>query len=317
MFKLKPAFKDYLWGGTKLKEEYGKKSDLNIVAETWELSTHPDGLTIIDSGEYKGETLLSYVQKNGEKILGKKCSCQKDIPILIKFIDAKEALSIQVHPNNEYALKNENDFGKTEMWYVVEAEKDAKLIYGFNQDISKEDFEKAIKENTLSQYINEIDVQVGDTFFITPGTMHAIGKGILIAEIQQRSNVTYRIYDFGRIGLDGKPRELHIDKALDVTNLNKTIKTKVEYKFEKINDSEIATLVKCEYFDVKLLKLNNSIKLQSTDESFHSILVLDGECEIFNQNENLSLNKGESAFIPANFGEYEIKGNGKIILTTL
>lgn len=317
MFKLQPAFKDYLWGGTKLKEEYGKDSNLDIVAETWELSTHPDGLSIIASGEHKGETLLSYVEKNGKSILGTKCTLDKDIPILIKFIDAKDALSIQVHPDDEYALKNENDFGKTEMWYVVEADKDAKLIYGFNKDISKEEFEKAIKENTLSEFINEIDIKTGDTFFIEPGTMHAIGKGTLIAEIQQRSNVTYRIYDFGRLGVDGKPRELHIEKALDVTNLKKSEKTTVNYSFKKIEDCEVANLASCGYFNVDLLKLNGNINLEADEKSFNSILVLSGSCEIFNETNKLSLNKGESVFVPANFGKYTISGNSNIILTTL
>ena len=317
MFKLKPAFKDYLWGGTKLKNEYGKNSDLNIVAETWELSTHPDGLTIIENGEYKGETLLSYIQKNGKNVLGSKCPLENDIPILIKFIDAKDNLSIQVHPDNDYALKNENDFGKTEMWYIVEAEENAKLIYGFNKDLTKEEFEKAIKENTLSEFINEINIKTGDTFFIEPGTMHAIGKGTLIAEIQQRSNVTYRIYDFGRLGADGKPRELHIKKALDVTNLKKSEKTTVEYSFEKNEDAQIANLAKCVYFNVNLLKLNGKINMNANEESFNSILVLNGDCEIFSENEKLSLKKGDSAFIPANFGKYTISGNSHIILTTL
>ncbi len=315
MFKLKPAFKDYLWGGKKLKEEYGKNSDLDIVAETWELSTHPDGLTIIGSGEYEGKTLLEYIKEKGKNALGLKCSLENDIPILIKFIDAKDALSIQVHPDNEYALKNENDFGKTEMWYIVEAEENAKLIYGFNKDLTKEEFE--IKQNTLSEYINEIDIKAGDTFFIEPGTMHAIGKGTLIAEIQQRSNVTYRIYDFGRLGADGKPRELHIEKALDVTNLKKTEKTTVDYSFEKNDDANIANLANCIYFNVDLLKLNGNINLEANELSFNSILILNGECEIISEKEKLYLKKGDSAFIPANFGKYTISGNSDIILTTL
>lgn len=317
MFKLKPAFKDYLWGGKKLKEEYGKNSDLDIVAETWELSTHPDGLTIIGSGEYEGKTLLEYIKEKGKDALGLKCSLENDIPILIKFIDAKDALSIQVHPDNEYALKNENDFGKTEMWYIVEAEENAKLIYGFNKDLTKEEFENAIKQNTLSEYINEIDIKAGDTFFIEPGTMHAIGKGTLIAEIQQRSNVTYRIYDFGRLGADGKPRELHIEKALDVTNLKKTEKTTVDYSFEKNDDANIANLANCIYFNVDLLKLNGNINLEANELSFNSILILNGECEIISEKEKLNLKKGDSAFIPANFGKYTISGNSDIILTKL
>lgn len=317
MFKLKPAYKNYIWGGTKLKTEYNKKCDLEILAETWELSTHKDGLSIIDSGKYKGETLISYIEKNGKNVLGENCSTENDIPILIKFIDAKDDLSIQVHPNNEYAIKNENDFGKTEMWYVVEAEPNAKLIYGFNKDISKEEFEKAIKENNLTNLVNIIDIKAGDTFFIKPGTIHAIGKGTLIAEIQQRSNVTYRIYDFGRLGLDKKPRELHINKALEVTNINKSKNLYKKYEFSNYENYEKASLVKCSYFDVSLLKLNGTTELETNESSFHSLLILNGSCKITSDEETIYSEKGDSIFIPANFGKYKIDGKAEIILSTL
>ena len=316
MFKLQPSFKDYLWGGTKLRTIYGKECSLDKVAESWELSTHKDGLTIIDSGEHKGETLLSYVEKYGKKVLGSKCTLDNDIPILIKFIDAKDALSIQVHPDNEYALKNENDFGKTEMWYVIDAEPGAKLIYGFKNDITKEQFKKAIEENTLEELVNEVDVQPGDVFFITPGTMHAIGKGIVIAEIQQRSNVTYRIYDFGRIGTDGKPRELHIDKALDVTNLTASKNTKKEYTLNKCDGYEKGNLSSCEYFNVDLLNITENATLNCNETSFNCITLLDGSCTITGKN-TLDIKKGESVFIPASYGEYKIIGNCKAILSTL
>lgn len=316
MFKLQPSFKDYLWGGTKLKTVYGKDCPLEKVAESWELSTHKDGLTIIGSGENKGDTLLSYVEKYGKQVLGTKCTLDNDIPILIKFIDAKDALSIQVHPDNEYALKNENDFGKTEMWYVIDAEPDAKLIYGFKNDISKEQFKKAIEENTLEQLVNEVDVQAGDVFFITPGTMHAIGKGIVIAEIQQRSNVTYRIYDFGRVGTDGKPRELHIDKALDVTNLTASKNAKKEYTLNKYDGFEKGNLSSCEYFNVDLLNITESATLNCDETSFNCVTVLDGNCTISGK-DNLDVNKGESVFIPASYGEYKITGKCKVVLSTL
>nr|WP_317359948.1 type I phosphomannose isomerase catalytic subunit [uncultured Tyzzerella sp.] len=316
MFKLQPSFKDYLWGGTKLRTDFGKDCSLDKVAESWELSTHKDGLTIIGSGDYKGETLLSYVEKYGKEVLGTKCSLEKDIPILIKFIDAKEALSIQVHPDNEYALKNENDFGKTEMWYVIDAEPDAKLIYGFKEDITKEQFKNAIETNTLEKLVNEVDVKGGDVFFITPGTMHAIGKGIVIAEIQQRSNVTYRIYDFGRVGADGKTRELHIDKALDVTKLECAKNTKKQYTLNKFEGYERGNLAICEYFNVDLLNVNGSVILNCDETSFNCITILEGNCNI-NGKESLEAKKGESIFIPASYGQYTINGKCKIILSTL
>lgn len=316
MFKLQPSFKDYLWGGTKLRTDFGKNCSLDKVAESWELSTHKDGLTLIGSGEYKGKTLISYIEEKGKEVLGTKCSLDKDIPILIKFIDAKDALSIQVHPDNEYALKNENDFGKTEMWYVIDAEPNAKLIYGFKKDITKEEFKNAIEQNKLETLVNEIDVKAGDVFFITPGTMHAIGKGIVIAEIQQRSNVTYRIYDFGRVGADGKTRELHIDKALDVTKLEATKNAKTEYTFNKFNGYEKANLSSCEYFNVDLLNIQTKADLSCDETSFHCLTVLDGECTIKSK-DSLTLKKGESLFIPAGSLDYTIEGKCKVILSTL
>ncbi|WP_250278645.1 type I phosphomannose isomerase catalytic subunit [[Clostridium] colinum] len=316
MFKLQPSFKDYLWGGTKLKTMYDKNCDLDKVAESWELSTHKDGLTIIGSGEYKGQTLLSYIETYRKKVLGNKCPLDKDIPILIKFIDAKDALSIQVHPDNDYALKNENDFGKTEMWYIIEAEPDAKLIYGFKNNISKEEFKKAIEENTLENLVNEVNVKAGDVFFITPGTMHAIGKGIVIAEIQQRSNVTYRIYDFGRIGADGKARELHIDKALDVTKLESVENPKKQYTLNEFDGYKKGNLSTCEYFNVDLLDIKTQVNLNCDETSFHCITILDGNC-IISGKDSLNIKKGESIFIPASYGNYTIAGKCKAILSTL
>ena len=316
MFKLQPSFKDYLWGGTKLKTIYQKDCNLDKVAESWELSTHKDGLTLIGSGDNKGETLISYIEKNGKNVLGSKCSLDNDIPILIKFIDAKQPLSIQVHPDNSYALKNENDFGKTEMWYIIDAEPDAKLIYGFKENVTKEEFEKAIRENTLENLVNEVDVKAGDVFFITPGTMHAIGKGIVIAEIQQRSNVTYRIYDFGRVGVDGKPRELHIDKALDVTKLEASKNAKKEYVMKKFDGYEKGLLSSCEYFNVTLFNIDTKACLNCDETTFNCLTVVDGDCVISGK-DSLNVSKGESIFIPANYGEYTINGKCKVILSTL
>lgn len=317
MIKLSPAFKDYLWGGTKLKTEYGKQSDLQIVAESWEVSTHPDGLSKIVNGEYAGKSLLEYVSEQGRSVLGTKCSLEDDMPILIKFIDAKADLSIQVHPDNEYALKHEGDYGKTEMWYVLEAEEGAELIYGFNRDISKEEFKQAIQGNTLTEVINSVKVQTGDVFFIEPGMMHAIGKGIIIAEIQQRSNITYRIYDFGRVGIDGKPRELHIDKALDVTTLSKADKPKVEYVLEPYNGYSRGVLVSCEYFHVEAIEVSSSVELHVDETTFNSILVVEGSGSIGQDKEVLKIAKGDSIFLPARYGRYCVSGECKVILSKL
>ena len=217
MLKLKPACKDYLWGGDKLRTDFGVDSDLHPLAEAWVLSCHPDGPSVIAEGPCRGMTLADYIAQNGKKILGTDCEKFADFPILTKLIDAKGNLSIQVHPSNEYALEHEHQYGKTEMWYILDCEPGAFLYYGFDHEISKEEFERRIQDNTLTEVLNAAPVHKGDVFFIPSGTLHAICQGIVIAEIQQNSNVTYRVYDYGRVGADGKPRALHIRQALDVT----------------------------------------------------------------------------------------------------
>ena len=184
-----------------MKAEYGKEYEGDVLAETWELSCHPDGPSYIMNGAYQGKTLQEYIDGEGKEVLGTHCRRFRDFPILTKFIDAKDNLSIQVHPDNRYALKNEGQYGKTEMWYVMDAGEGAYLYYGFRQEISREEFERRIKEDTLLEVLNAVPVQKGDVLFIESGTIHAIGKDILIAEIQQNSNVTYRVYDYGRVGI--------------------------------------------------------------------------------------------------------------------
>jgi len=307
MLKLNPVFKDYIWGGDKLKTLYHKKSDLSVVAESWELSTHKDGQCTIAEGPYEGKTLASYINEKGGE----------DLPILIKLIDAKDNLSVQVHPDDAYALKNEGDFGKTEMWYVLEAEEGAKLVYGFKEDITKEAFKKYIETNTLTEVLNAVEVKKGDVFFINPGIMHAIGKGIMIAEIQQSSNVTYRVYDYGRVGIDGKPRELHIDKAIEVTTLTKADKAKVAYSLEKYEGYSKGILASCKYFTVELLDVAGEAEMVADDQSFHSLLILEGKVNITSDKDTMTANKGESIFIPARYGKYKIQGKGQVILSTL
>ena len=202
ILKLKPSGKDYIWGGHKLVDNYGKEMTGDRLAETWELSCNPDGPSFVANGEDAGKTLRQYIEEHGKKVLGTNCERFEDFPILTKFIDAQDNLSIQVHPDNEYALKNEGQYGKTEMWYVVDAEEGACLYHGFNREISKDEFAKRIEEDTLLEVLNKVPVHKGDVFFIEAGTIHAIGKGLIIAEIQQNSNVTYRVYDYGRVGKD-------------------------------------------------------------------------------------------------------------------
>lgn len=276
LLKLLPSFKDYLWGGHRLADEYNKKYDGAVLAESWELSCHPDGPSVIANGKYAGMTLDGFIKAEGKEVLGENCRRFRDFPILVKFIDAKDNLSIQVHPDNRYALKNEGQYGKTEMWYVMDAAEDAYLYFGFKKEISKEEFAERIENDTLLEVLKAVPVHKGDVFFIESGTMHAIGKNILIAEIQQNSNVTYRVYDYGRVGKDGKKRELHVDKALDVAK--RTPSSNPSGCYPHIAD--------CDYFTVDKLNLDggiiNKAEGEVSNKSFACIMFLDGACRYKN-----------------------------------
>ena len=313
VLKLTPAFKDYLWGGTRLRDDFQKDCDFDKIAESWELSCHKDGPSVIANGENKGLTLEEYIEKNGKAVLGTDCEKFENFPILIKLIDAKDNLSVQVHPDNEYALRVEGEYGKTEMWYIVDCDEGAELLYGFKHDISKDEFAQRIADNTLLEVTNSVPVHKGDVFFIQAGTLHAIGKGILIAEIQQNSNTTYRIYDYGRVGADGKPRELHVEKAKDVTDLCPA-KAYPETPVEQKDGYTSKLLSSCEYFTTYALDVDTKAELEADEKSFASILVLEGECEI-SADETVTAKKGDSVFIPAGTGKFTVNGNCKAILT--
>ena len=317
--KLNPAFKDYLWGGTKLRDEYGKKCDLDKVAESWELSCHKDGCSVVADGEYAGLTLPQYIEKAGKAVLGTDCEKFEYFPILIKLIDAKQNLSVQVHPDNDYAMRVEGEYGKTEMWYVVDCEPGAGLLYGFKHEISKEEFRRRIEDNTLLEVTNRVEVHPGDVFFIEAGTLHAIGEGILIAEIQQNSNTTYRVYDYGRVGADGKPRQLHIEKAIDVTRLAPATRPcgRPQAKPEAFDGGSVLPLASCDYFTVKEMEVTSHAALMADEKSFHSLLLLDGSLTLSMGGEKLEMKKGDSVFIPAGSGDYTLTGKGRLILTTV
>lgn len=313
ILKLNPVFKDYIWGGTRLRDDFGLKTDINPVAEGWMLACHKDGMNTIDGGEYDGKTLESIIKEGGKsKIAGTNSEKFPYFPVLIKLIDAKDNLSVQVHPDNEYAARVEHEFGKTEMWYVLDAAPGATLIYGFKNKIGKEEFKQAIESNTLLDVLNVVEVKKGDMFFIEAGTVHAIGKGALIAEIQQNSNSTYRVYDYGRLGKDGKPRELHIQKAIDVSKTEPAkYGTKPFGKKEEISGGTRQMLTECPLFSVYNYELCGKVELNANEESFNHILVVDGSGKIGGR----EFKKGDSFFVPANYGNYEIDGNGEFILT--
>ena len=291
-------------GGEKLRQDYGIQSQLHPLAEAWVLSCHPDGPSVVATGPLAGKTLPEYIQEKGPGCLGADCEKFTDFPILAKFIDAKGDLSIQVHPSNEYALAHEHQFGKTEMWYVLDCEPGATLYYGFQHQISREEFQQRIQDNTLTEVLNAVPVEKGDLFFIPAGTLHAIRKGIVVAEIQQNSNVTYRIYDYGRVGVDGKPRQLHIQQALEVTQ-----------RTPPQPDPDFhGHLAQCPYFTVDVME--GRFTLDCGPESFVSVLVLEGTGALWEGDESMSLRKGESLFIPAGAGQCRLEGDGLKCLVT-
>ncbi|MBE6747764.1 MAG: class I mannose-6-phosphate isomerase [Ruminococcaceae bacterium] len=314
--KLNPVFKEIVWGGERLKSDYGYESDLNNIAEAWVLTARNDGDNTVKNGEYSGQSFTELI-KNNPQFLGKKGEKYNEFPLLIKFIDAKSDLSIQVHPDDDYARKHENSLGKTEAWYVLDCSEDAELIYGFNKEISKEEFESSIKDNSFLNYVNKVKVKKGDIFFIEAGTLHAIGGGILLAEVQQNCNTTYRVYDYGRL-VDGKPRELHIKKALDVTNtLPPTRSAEAEGNVENIEDAKIQKLCSCEFFTMTSLELNGKYNYNCSNDSFLSVLILEGRGSITVDNTAVSVKKGDSIFIPANSGNVLLSGEFNALLSTL
>ncbi len=311
ILKLNPVFKDYLWGGTKLRDEYGFESDLTKLAEGWMLSCHKDGENTIQNGEFAGKTLTEIVKSNPD-FLGENGKKFEYFPILIKLIDAKNDLSVQVHPDNEYAMRVEKEYGKTECWYVLDCDEGAELIYGFNREITSEEFKEKIADNTFLETVNKVKVKKGDLFFIEAGTLHAIGSGILLAEIQQNSNTTYRVYDYGRVGADGKPRELHVEKAVDVTNcVPPTRSTDPEGELIKYDNYSTQLLTECELFSVKKVTVTDFFDGVADEKSFVSVLVTDGNGTI----DGMEIKKGDSLFIPANYGAFTIKGNIETIIT--
>lgn len=311
---LKPAVKDYLWGGNRLKKEYGLETESEIAAEGWMLSCHKDGAGTVLNGELVGKALPEVLEIWGKAALGERAAKFEYFPLLIKLIDAEKKLSVQVHPNDEYALKNEGEYGKTEMWYVVDCKEGAELIYGFKNEITKEEFERRIKDNTLTEVCNNVPVHKGDVFFISAGTLHAIGEGILIAEVQQNSNTTYRVSDYGRLGADGKPRPLHIEKAIDVTEC---VPPKIPYgqvgKITRVGNDTVRELAKCDLFTAQLIELRKSFTIQ-TSESFASLIVLDGNARLSENGNALEIKKGDSIFVPAGF-DISLKGNADILIS--
>ena len=309
---LKPVFKEIVWGGNNLRDMYGFETEFNNIAEAWMLCAREDGDNIIVNGENAGMSFTEYVKANKEK-LGTKGAKYGEFPLLIKFIDAKADLSVQVHPDDEYARIHENSYGKTEAWYILDCEEGAELIYGFNKNLTREEFKSSIEDNTFLDYVNKVKVKKGDVFFINAGTLHAIGSGILLAEVQQNCNTTYRVYDYNRM-VNGKPRELHVEKAIDVTDTVPPTRNGAPDAAPIVKgDATEQALCQCEFFKMDTLDVDGNYTIDVTDESFVSLLVLEGKGVIG----GVEAVAGDSIFVEADFGKLDISGKIKVLVSVL
>lgn len=317
MIKCEPTFKDYLWGGAKLREVYHKNCGYDIIAESWELSSNGDGQSMVAEGKHKGMLFDEYLKMIGPEALGWKCKAFERFPILIKFIDAKQQLSIQVHPDDSFALREEHEYGKNEMWHIMDCEEGATIYYGVNCNIEKAELKKRMEDGTILQVLNKIEVHKGDTFFVNAGTIHAIGAGILLCEIQQNSNCTYRLYDYDREDKYGRLRKLHVDKALEVVELEvssrgdgKSISTVIKRDgyYEEL-------LGECKYFVSTRYKAEKEIIFQVDDTSFVAVVFLTGKGSIETVGVVLNFQMGDTFFIHAGKKDVEIKGQCEFILT--
>lgn len=317
-FLLSPSGKDYLWGGSRLQEEFGKTLDLTPLAETWECSTHPDGASFVVGGQWDGRTLAQVLREN-PAYLGTRHAGSRELPILIKFIDARQDLSVQVHPDDTYAAACESgQRGKTEMWYVLDAARDSRLVYGLNRDVDAGTLRRSIADGTVEKYLQKVPVHKGDLFFIEAGTIHAIGAGILVAEIQENSNLTYRLYDYNRVDKNGKTRPLHVDKALEVANLRGSTNPRQPIRVLRYRPGCAGELLcRCKYFEVFRLLLNTerrqTVTYRADELSFRVLLCVDGCGTIAFAGDRIPFYRGDCIFVPADSMELRLHGQAQFL----
>lgn len=306
-----PIFKDRIWGGKKIDTLLLKEIPSEITGESWEISAIENNVSIVSSGNFKGKSLNEIIDLYPEEILGTEVYKKfgKQFPLLFKFLDAQKDLSIQVHPNDELAKKRHNSFGKTEMWYVMQADENAELIIGFKKKSSPEEYLKFLKEDKIVSLLDIKKVSQGDAYFLHTGTIHAIGAGTLIAEIQQTSDITYRIYDFDRVDADGKKRELHTELALEAINYD-VVDAKKEYKKEPNDHNKI---VDCEYFTTNFIPLQGSVDFYTEKRSFRVLMCVEGTFTISLNDVLYFYTKGETVLIPAAIDHFTINGNASIL----
>jgi mannose-6-phosphate isomerase len=306
-----PILKERIWGGTKLKTELHKPIISSITGESWELSTVDGDISVVANGAMAGKSLLELIDQYPNEILGAKVYAQfgKQFPLLFKYLDAREDLSIQVHPNDALAKVRHNSFGKTEMWYVMQADLNANLIVGFKQDSNAAEYVENLENKTLLNILDTVAVQTGDVFFLETGTVHAIGAGLLVAEIQQTSDVTYRLYDFDRVDAQGNTRELHIDLALDAINYNRVEARKNYSKTQ----NEANLVVDCNYFTTNFIPLAGDVNVQKDGTSFTVYMCTEGEFTLLFDGETYSYHKGDTVLIPAAITQYQLTGSASVL----
>lgn len=314
--KLRPVPKEILWGGDRLKKRYNKEAPFAKLAESWELTVRDDGMSVIDNGDYTGMTLLEYLRHASDALSATRTMDPEQFPLLIKFIDAHDDLSIQVHPDDEYARVHAHSSGKMEMWYIVEAEEGARLVYGLRDGCTAEDFANAVQSDRIEAVLRYVPVQAGECYFIPSGQIHAIGAGCLIAEIQQNCNITYRVFDYRRKQADGTLRRLHVREALDVVRVRTDAEVDAIRYAERPAAPEL--LCACPYFSVQRCVCTHDMDLFISDKSFTSLLVLHAEGgTLLCDGKEYELHTGDSYFLPAGLGHLRLRGSVTALASTV
>jgi mannose-6-phosphate isomerase len=309
--QFEPIFKERIWGGDKLNTLLHKPITSKITGESWELSAVEGDVSVIANGESKGKSLTTLIDEYPNEILGTEVYKRfgTKFPLLFKYLDAKEDLSIQVHPNDELAKKRHNSFGKTEMWYIIQADEDARIIVGFKEKSNPGEYLENLKNKTVLSILDDVKVKSGDVFFLETGTVHAIGAGLVVAEIQQTSDITYRIYDFDRVDANGNTRELHVDLALEAINYN-TVEAKVEYA-KNVNESN--EVVDCPYFTTNFIPLDGEITVSKSGETFTVYMCVEGSFEIEYNESKVQYRKGDTVLLPAVMNSFILNGKASIL----
>ena len=309
--QFEPILKDRIWGGTKLKTVLNKPITTAITGESWELTTVDGDVSVVANGAHAGKSLTELIDAYPEALLGTEVYKRfgKQFPLLFKYLDAREDLSIQVHPNDALAKARHNSFGKTEMWYVMQADAGSRLIVGFKKDSNPKEYIENLEKKTLLDILDSVPVKVGDVFFLKTGTVHAIGAGLLIAEIQQTSDITYRLYDFDRVDAQGNKRELHIDQALDAINYN-CVEAKMEYE-NVANTSN--TMVDCNYFTTNIIPLEDTVEVHKSGDSFTVYMCAEGSFTLMSNGNSHTYQKGDTVLVPAVLSDYQLSGNATVL----